>query len=579
MKIKVLGLFVAMGMIAAPAVCHGETLFTEMEQVFNYQLKYVMATDDICIGATDYYIMTYNMNNDWSDAVYITDPGFKIGGLSAKDGYLYVVTNNMSEGRRQILRSVDGENWELLFSFNSSQTGGFYENDNGDITLPLPNSANVPGILDSGTYDDPVNDYEVEFNGEKISLADTDDEYSITTSDGTKTDYGLQGYCSDNALLGETDSMEMTINGMKYYSEDGIPLLFSEKEDIKYNFQIGNKYYWVLLSSSANSHPTAHTGICVYEEDENGNLKRDNEGKGLYEYVHFDDTMTDFKYIDGVFYGEVWRGETGYWTRHWMKSVDLENWEDCDEPVSFTGKAETIALEPKHVLEQPFALETEIKLGNNIRPVSYENEELDLPERGYDVHYTGCKPYQLGEYYYTIDSYEFRLSKDGIYYVSYELPEMFRTIDTVRITEDGDDFVIQSGIYQIRAPKEAIYSKLESESAQPVYVALSDNVLAFEDRPVIENGSTLVPMRFLFEQMGADVEWNQETQTATATMNNTAVAFSINDTNAEVNGTVTTMDVPARLINDKTMVPLRFLSENMGYTVTWDEATRTAVIE
>ena len=66
----------------------------------------------------------------------------------------------------------------------------------------------------------------------------------------------------------------------------------------------------------------------------------------------------------------------------------------------------------------------------------------------------------------------------------------------------------------------------------------------------------LVPMRFLFEQMGAEVEWDQESMTATATM-----------------------DVPARLINEKTMVPLRFLSEKMGYTVTWEEATRTAVIE
>lgn len=111
------------------------------------------------------------------------------------------------------------------------------------------------------------------------------------------------------------------------------------------------------------------------------------------------------------------------------------------------------------------------------------------------------------------------------------------------------------------------------------YVELNDTLLGFETAPVIEDDRTLVPMRFLFEQMGADVEWNQETQTATATMNNTAVAFSINDTNAEVNGTAATMDVPARLINDKTMVPLRFLSEEMGYTVTWDEATRTAVIE
>ena len=126
--------------------------------------------------------------------------------------------------------------------------------------------------------------------------------------------------------------------------------------------------------------------------------------------------------------------------------------------------------------------------------------------------------------------------------------------------------------------KNEIYSQLNELQTKPK-IEYQRRLLAFETAPVIEEGRILVPMRFLFEQMGADVEWNQETQTATATMNNTAVAFSINDTSAEVNGAAATMDVPARLINDKTMVPLRFLSENMGYTVTWDEATRTAVIE
>ena len=82
-------------------------------------------------------------------------------------------------------------------------------------------------------------------------------------------------------------------------------------------------------------------------------------------------------------------------------------------------------------------------------------------------------------------------------------------------------------------------------------------------------------MRFLFEQMGADVEWNGETQT----LDNTAVTFAIDDTNAEVNNTPATMDVPARLINGKTMVPLRFLSEEMGFEVAWDAESRTAIIE
>lgn len=52
----------------------------------------------------------------------------------------------------------------------------------------------------------------------------------------------------------------------------------------------------------------------------------------------------------------------------------------------------------------------------------------------------------------------------------------------------------------------------------------------------------------------------------------------IDDTNATVNGEAATMDVPARLINDQTFVPLRFLSENLGYDVQWDESTNTAII-
>ena len=127
----------------------------------------------------------------------------------------------------------------------------------------------------------------------------------------------------------------------------------------------------------------------------------------------------------------------------------------------------------------------------------------------------------------------------------------------------------------------------------------------------MEDDRTLVPMRFLFEQMGADVNWNDATQTATATLNSArggggerngageitpaidskakplmvntvgdtnSVTFSIDDTNAIVNGEDAMMDVPARLINDQTFVPLRFLSENLGYDVQWDESTNTAII-
>ena len=124
---------------------------------------------------------------------------------------------------------------------------------------------------------------------------------------------------------------------------------------------------------------------------------------------------------------------------------------------------------------------------------------------------------------------------------------------------------------------------------------VADEILGFDTPPVTESDRTLVPMRFLFEHLGAEVEWDNDTQTATATIpaQNTAaseasaassavqpqtISFSIDNTTAQVNGQAKTMDVPARMVNDKTMVPLRFLSEQMGYTVTWDQENNTAII-
>ena len=127
-----------------------------------------------------------------------------------------------------------------------------------------------------------------------------------------------------------------------------------------------------------------------------------------------------------------------------------------------------------------------------------------------------------------------------------------------------------------RSNEDVLNEKCPSDTP---YIEFNGNILGFDVPPIIEDGSTLVPMRFLFEQMGADVEWDSETQTATATLDNKAVTFSIDNVNARINNKSAKMDVPARLVNGKTMVPLRFLSENMGYDVDWDADSRTAIIK
>ena len=109
-------------------------------------------------------------------------------------------------------------------------------------------------------------------------------------------------------------------------------------------------------------------------------------------------------------------------------------------------------------------------------------------------------------------------------------------------------------------------------------IIYNNSYLSFENPPVLENDRTLIPMRFLFEQMGAEVSWDETTNTATVSKASDVVSFSIDNTVATVNAQPKTMDVPARLINDKTYIPLRFLSEELGYTVEWDEETNTVTI-
>lgn len=118
------------------------------------------------------------------------------------------------------------------------------------------------------------------------------------------------------------------------------------------------------------------------------------------------------------------------------------------------------------------------------------------------------------------------------------------------------------------------------ETAEPVIeqtdiaVVVDGVPLELETPPVMEAGRTLVPMRALFETLGAEVSWEEARREAAAVTPEREIVFAIDNPRAAVNGWVRMMDVPARLVQDKTMVPLRFLSENLGYRVDWDEADR-----
>lgn len=96
--------------------------------------------------------------------------------------------------------------------------------------------------------------------------------------------------------------------------------------------------------------------------------------------------------------------------------------------------------------------------------------------------------------------------------------------------------------------------------------------------PVIVDGRTLVPVRALFESLGATVGWEESTQTATATKGSTVISMQIGNTTAYVNDVAKTLDVPAQTIEGRTMAPARFVAESLNATVNWDSASDTVKI-
>jgi uncharacterized repeat protein (TIGR02543 family) len=101
-----------------------------------------------------------------------------------------------------------------------------------------------------------------------------------------------------------------------------------------------------------------------------------------------------------------------------------------------------------------------------------------------------------------------------------------------------------------------------------VITDLAGNAQTMDVLPVVQDGRVLVPIRFIAEALGTSVNWNDDTREVTLSApNGTAFSFAIGQA-------VVGMDVPAQIINDRTFVPLRFISEHFGATVHWCEETR-----
>lgn len=111
-----------------------------------------------------------------------------------------------------------------------------------------------------------------------------------------------------------------------------------------------------------------------------------------------------------------------------------------------------------------------------------------------------------------------------------------------------------------------------------VTVFVDGTMINFDVEPIIEDGRTLVPMRFIFEALGAEVTWDGETSTAKGVRGDITVYIQIGNNIMYKNDTPIELDVPAKLENSRTLVPVRAISESFGLKVDWDADERKVII-
>ena len=126
-------------------------------------------------------------------------------------------------------------------------------------------------------------------------------------------------------------------------------------------------------------------------------------------------------------------------------------------------------------------------------------------------------------------------------------------------------------------PKADAATKVTEKKVQ---VFVDSKELKFDQSPIIKNGRVLVPVRGIYEALGAEVQWNQKEKSIKATTKDKrTIELTIGSKQATINNIgIMTLDEGAQIVNNRTMVPVRFVSQSMGADVEWEQASKTVKV-
>ncbi|MCD8214749.1 MAG: copper amine oxidase N-terminal domain-containing protein [Clostridiales bacterium] len=157
------------------------------------------------------------------------------------------------------------------------------------------------------------------------------------------------------------------------------------------------------------------------------------------------------------------------------------------------------------------------------------------------------------------------------------------SMDTTGRSSDSSGSVTLSSMENTGAAYSLISSSQSqqeqtAQASQTIGIYLNGEALSFPQEPYIEDGTTMVPMRAIFEALGAEVLWDGALRTIDASKDGTNIVLTIDSTTAYINGEASELAKAPVIVEGSTMVPLRFVSEALGCEVSYEAETKSIYI-
>ena len=136
----------------------------------------------------------------------------------------------------------------------------------------------------------------------------------------------------------------------------------------------------------------------------------------------------------------------------------------------------------------------------------------------------------------------------------------------------------------IKAELEAIIepiTELALEATPGPQIAIfinGDQLMCDPTNPFIQNGTTLVPLSKIADQLGGEIAWEPSSKTIIGKKDNTSFMLTINNKEAIINGTIIDLATPPIITQGATMVPIKFIAQSLGMDVKWESGSRTIII-